>query len=264
MNTCPRHDDQGEEVTATMRSATRELVNSHGSATWPPVRQLNRRLRRVVAMAVCGLALALPSSVALAASLTDALVPPSGFTCDVFNGCVATTGGKLINPGGPDSFTLQIALDSPLDFTGPQFCFTPTSGGVNQVTLTFTAVGASGQLIGTSGALCFVNDPTIEQGNVSIPFTIQSGTQDFAGAVGSGTLTGTFAGSVLGGSSITLDTVNSEFTVLGGGGCDPNDPTCNGGPGATPELDSILLFGTGLSGIVAYAVRRRRAGKLIK
>jgi hypothetical protein len=48
-----------------------------------------------------------------------------------------------------------------------------------------------------------------------------------------------------------------------GGGCDPANPLCgNPGGGATPELDSILLFGSGLSGFVAYAVRRRRAGKL--
>ena len=32
----------------------------------------------------------------------------------------------------------------------------------------------------------------------------------------------------------------------------------DGGPGAMPELDSLLLFGTGLSGIAGYAMNRLR------
>jgi hypothetical protein len=55
--------------------------------------------------------------------------------------------------------------------------------------------------------------------------------------------------------NLLLDTTGGCVTDCGNG-------NGNGNPGATPELDSILLFGSGLSGFVAYAVRRRRAGML--
>jgi hypothetical protein len=45
----------------------------------------------------------------------------------------------------------------------------------------------------------------------------------------------------------------------GGTGC-----TVNCGPpppGATPEVDSLVMFGSGLSGLAAYVLRRRRAGR---
>ncbi len=41
-----------------------------------------------------------------------------------------------------------------------------------------------------------------------------------------------------------------------GGGTTAGPPS----PGATPELDSVLLFGTGLIGVGGYLLRRRRAG----
>jgi hypothetical protein len=69
----------------------------------------------------------------------------------------------------------------------------------------------------------------------------------------------------------TLDSANhmltsrldhaTDFDVIGvpvgpGGGCPPD---CGGGgPGATPELDSLLLFGAGASGLLAYARVRIR------
>jgi hypothetical protein len=43
------------------------------------------------------------------------------------------------------------------------------------------------------------------------------------------------------------------ISVIAAGDGDP------GGPGATPELDSLVLFGSGLSGLAAYAVTRLRA-----
>jgi probable HAF family extracellular repeat protein len=56
--------------------------------------------------------------------------------------------------------------------------------------------------------------------------------------------------------SVTIRTLPN-----GGGGGDSGG---NGGPpnpGATPELDSLTLVGTGLSALLAYAVNRRRACK---
>jgi hypothetical protein len=48
--------------------------------------------------------------------------------------------------------------------------------------------------------------------------------------------------------TVTIDVV--------AGVVDPGDP---GVPGATPELDSLVLFGTGLSGLAGYAISRLRA-----
>jgi hypothetical protein len=41
----------------------------------------------------------------------------------------------------------------------------------------------------------------------------------------------------------------------GDGQCGPTDPS----PGATPELDSLFLFGTGIAGVASYAALRLRA-----
>jgi hypothetical protein len=58
-----------------------------------------------------------------------------------------------------------------------------------------------------------------------------------------------------------LATVTITVIPAGGGG----DPGGGGGPpspGATPELDSLLLFASGLSGVAGYALLRRRARRL--
>jgi len=54
--------------------------------------------------------------------------------------------------------------------------------------------------------------------------------------------------------SISIQAAGDGGGGTGGGGGGPN-------PGETPELDSLLLFGSGLSGLIGYAtlrVRRRR------
>jgi len=54
--------------------------------------------------------------------------------------------------------------------------------------------------------------------------------------------------------SISIQAAGNGAGGTGGGGGGPN-------PGETPELDSLLLFGSGLSGLIGYAtlrVRRRR------
>jgi hypothetical protein len=53
----------------------------------------------------------------------------------------------------------------------------------------------------------------------------------------------------------TATTEVTIFSESGGGGCTVD---CGPGPGATPELDSLLLFGGGLAGIAAYLRRRLR------
>jgi hypothetical protein len=81
-----------------------------------------------------------------------------------------------------------------------------------------------------------------------------------------------------GGSSFAISTAISKSSVLSsltGNGqvtitydlSDPNDNCGTSGsgggggpnPGATPELDSVVLFGSGLSGLAAYALMRLRA-----
>src|SRR5260221_273734 len=169
-------------------------------------------------------------------------------------GCVATISGSLTS-STPGTYTLQLALDGPLgDFSDPaitQVCFTPTSGGVNQAVLNFTGTGTTGQVLLNTGGFCAPKDvvdlslPT----NFTIPFTVQSGTQDFLGAAGSGTLHGQFPRSILGGQQLTFLTLNnSEFIVPPVTCTDPNGCNGNPNPRATPELDSLVLFGTGRSG----------------
>jgi uncharacterized repeat protein (TIGR01451 family) len=55
--------------------------------------------------------------------------------------------------------------------------------------------------------------------------------------------------------STTAAVVNSGAGTCGGSGGDGG----GGNPGATPELDSLLLFAAGLSGLAGYAATRRRA-----
>ncbi len=254
-----------------MRSATRELVNAHGSAAL--MRRLSPNLSRAIALAVVGLALVVSSSVALAAGLTVGLATPTtnGLTCDPFNGCSATVSGNLTG-STPGSYSLQFTLvgipDADLvDPNATQWCFAAKSGEINQAILNFTGAGATGQVVLDTGGLCvpptFMEDPTKPLTKFSVPFTVHSGNLDFLGATGSGSLDGQFPNSIFGGPTFTFLTVNSpDFNVPSLTCTDPNGCNGNPNPGATPELDSIVLFGSGLSGIVAYAVRRRRAGKL--
>ena len=57
-----------------------------------------------------------------------------------------------------------------------------------------------------------------------------------------------------GAGSLTFKTYVTT-AIGGGGGGGPN-------PGASPELDSFVLFGTSLSGLVGFALMRRRPRKL--
>jgi hypothetical protein len=52
-----------------------------------------------------------------------------------------------------------------------------------------------------------------------------------------------------------------DVTGSGGGGGGGGGTGTGTGGGATPELDSILLFGSGLAGIGGYALMRLRAGR---
>jgi hypothetical protein len=179
--------------------------------------------------------------------------------CNAFdNSCNGTISGSFADPNQGGSYTLQFTLDGISDFSGPLGCFTPTLGGTNQAILDFTSPGKTGQLTVTTGSICLPTDPSIESGTFTIAYTILSGTGDFATQTGDGALIAPYVGSLMGPVGL-FTTLPPDICLI-----DPNG--CNGNPGggATPELDSLVLFGTGLSGVVVYAIRRRRAGKLIK
>jgi hypothetical protein len=81
--------------------------------------------------------------------------------------------------------------------------------------------------------------------NATINFTAVSGTGYFKNASGGGTATYVAPASV-----IFTDTGGSFFAPLGGGGL-----------ANTPELDSVLLFGSGALGLAGYALMRSRAAR---
>jgi hypothetical protein len=173
----------------------------------------------------------------------------------------------LSDSAQPGTYQLRIALDAPADVLGDQVCFAPAAGETNLATVMFTSSVATGQLMLSTGSMCLPTDLSIEAGAFSIPFTVQSGTGDYAGASGSGVLTGNFDGSILGGSTLTfLNLASANFSVPVSNPClasicDPGLPPPS--PGATPELDSLVLFGSGLTGVAAYLLRRRRASRII-
>jgi len=101
----------------------------------------------------------------------------------------------------------------------------------------------SAHIVATSPALSGLTDATLSNWNCSVAETFQQFSPAF---------------SVL---AVALDTPNGSYLA--------SDPTA-GSPfilgftagstvGATPELDSLLLFGSGLSGVAGYLAVRRRA-----
>jgi len=102
----------------------------------------------------------------------------------------------------------------------------------------------SAHIVAASPALSGLNDANLSNWNCSVAETFQQFSPAF---------------SVL---AVALDTPNGSFLA--------NDPNAGSpfilgftaGPsaGATPELDSLLLFGSGLAGVAGYLRLRRRAG----
>jgi hypothetical protein len=99
--------------------------------------------------------------------------------------------------------------------------------------------------VDSSLTLNLQNPLCIAGSNGTINFTAVSGTGFFKNASGSGTATYVAPYSV-----VFTDTGGSFFSPLGGGGL-----------ANTPELDSILLFGSGALGLAGYAFMRARAAR---
>jgi hypothetical protein len=262
-----------------MHSATRDLVNSHGSAA-------RTRLLRLSAVGLAIVALAVSSVTASADTFT---LPPTAGTanagCGIFSlFCEAVAGGSLV--GSPGTFAINehgdVTCDPAVFNCIPatnQLCYpltgstTLTSGGDVLVLVSKPSIDTfcATQPMDALGA------PVPGPWPFALTFGVDPSSQGiYANKTGNGSLKGTWTPDPktcpdpcgLGLSdSLALTFTQIDVALLpSGGGCDPNDPLCNGGVGATPELDSILLFGSGLSGIVAYAVGRWRAanaGKLI-
>jgi len=134
----------------------------------------------------------------------------------------------------------------------------PSGGGINRATINFTDPLMTGELVLNVGQVCFPTDLSIESGTVTIPFTVASSSGDYAGATGTGNINGEFSGSLGGGSTLTVNGINSsDFNVptsTGGSGDVGGGPS----PGATPELDSLTLFGSALLGLAGYMSLKRR------
>jgi len=62
---------------------------------------------------------------------------------------------------------------------------------------------------------------------------------------------------------MSIGSVTAAHAQQGQNGTNQNGTNQNGNPqnvlAATPELDSVFLFGSGLIGVVGYAALRRRA-----
>jgi hypothetical protein len=86
-------------------------------------------------------------------------------------------------------------------------------------------------------------------------YKITGGTVPFDQVSGNGTITGTYNSY-----SATLIFSNISGVInLGGGGSGGVGGGGGPGLGATPELDSLLLFGGGALGLAGYAITRARA-----
>jgi hypothetical protein len=169
------------------------------------------------------------------------------------------------------SFTFPTA-DLPPN-SGSDWCFSPDSSA----NLTQLSLGGADSLSLQTTSLCLTSDPsdgTINDhaGAFTGAVHVISGTAKYADYSGNGTFSGLYSGldgSPLG--SILFDGIEFDFQSYDLSLTPPPPPpppctdlTCgtSGGPNpsATPELDSLTLFGSALVGLSSYAVLRRRAG----
>ena len=211
-----------------------------------------------LALLTGGVLLLVPATTALADSLSVNFGPGPGVSCDSALGCSGSTSGSLSGQSG--TYTFQFDVGNP-NFTDTQECFTPQSSA-NQATIDFAN---SNSLVLALGQVCLPTDLTVESGTASMPFSILSGTNDYACATGSGTVNVNFDGSILFGSNLTVLSLSSSNFSAPAPPCGTNGGNGgNGGggnPGQTPELDSLALFGAGLISAAGYLKLRRRARK---
>jgi len=223
-------------------------------------RTFGEGLITAIALLAGGVVSLIVAPAVLAATLSVNFGPSgSAISCDALDTCSGSLTGNLTGQSG--TYAFQFTLDAPSDISGAQACFTPASGGTNQATINFADPMIRGQLVLSTGQICLPTDLSMESGTISIPFIIVSGTGDYVGAAGSGSLGGAFSGSVLGGSSLTISSLSSTDFIVSGGGSSGGTGGSGGGPnpGATPELDSLTLFGSALAGIGGYLGLRHRA-----
>ena len=192
-------------------------------------------------------------STALAASFSSTLSTPSAIAgCGA--GCLTVNGQQTSSIGGAGTYAIVDAFGGAPNTGGGSFCVTLSPG--SQLTLAFgsSPSTSSSIVMDTQGQFCGSPPPGPNSpATVVGPYTITSGTGGFAGASGSGTVTGTYTGGNT--AQLVFSDISGTLTLpaSGAGG--------GGGVGgvnfaATPELDSLLLFGSGVLGLAGYALAR--------
>ncbi len=210
--------------------------------------------------------------------------------CAIFDSDCSLSAGPLSTAFGTFSMAVQGDLNAVQPpSSGNGWCM-PLNGSM---ALTFGS--STDRLVLAGTTLCYTQPadsagaplPAAGPWPLQLGFTVDSAasTGAYVGATGSGTIDGIWSTTVacvdgdgnaiqqcgLSGEQLGAFTLNSvsipNLDIGGNGGCTIN---CGGGgggggggqiPGATPELDSIALFGSGLSGLAGYVLLRRRARK---
>jgi hypothetical protein len=214
----------------------------------------------IVGFASTALADSLPFTSTLSDPGSTPTVTPNG--CSGFVGCTYTYSGTHTSTPGNGAYTLKDVISS-----------APYSAGSNKWCLNLGA-GSSVRLNISSSALILATDTAPFCGPItsvsaagitytfSGPYTVTGSGTAFSAVTGNGTLT----------LNLTVDSSNHlqhtgiglsgtlivpVVTTTGGGGSGGSGGGI--GLGATPELDSLILFGTGGLGLGGYALMRLRA-----
>jgi hypothetical protein len=217
----------------------------------------------ILGLVIAALASLFVSTAALADSFTSTLSDPGTPTLTP-NGCSGLgctytfTGTHTSTPGqgtytmkdvlsaapynaGPNKWCLKLGSGSNarLDFSASYLTLAPDSAPFCGPLVTMTAAGTTYSFSG--------------------PYTLTGSGPAYQGATGSGTLT----------LNVTVDwssELHNSSIVLGGTLVVPTTGGVGGGSGgggvgvgATPELGSLLLFGSGGLGLAGYALNRVRA-----
>lgn len=189
------------------------------------------------------------STLSTDASTTDVESPDP---CSLGVQCTLTvSGNQSSSPGGSGTYvSTSKFVPGAISTVNGQNCFALTAGSSLRLTfstgaITMTTAGSyCGNLLSDGSGFSF-----------SGPFTITSNTTAYDTVNGSGTLSGTYT---FADRKLRFRSVNGTTSGGGGGGLGGG-----GGinPGVTPELSSILLFGSGALGVASYGLARLRGRK---
>ena len=236
------------------------------------------RISRVVAPVVAVIALIASAAVASAAVLTVHVNGPTPTVnvCGqgIFNGdtdssgnptfqCAITAHGNVTDASAPGTYDVKLTIDVSNNVGSfPPLCFAPVTGPTNLTQITFNDA-QQGTITLKIDTFCLGPDATGNldtSGPITGTFTVTGGTCNYNAATGAGDFNGSWSSTSAGGFPInpllvtfTFNQLTSTPKTCGGGG--------GGGGNATPELDSLLLFGSGLGGGVSYLLMRRRANR---